>query len=429
VNCAYCDNPCTPTREHVIPDWYGKTPGESSTFNARSPMKQLSGDILVKDVCPNCNNIVLGALDAYAKELYDRFFASPVYQGETVDFEYDADRLVRWLLKVSYNSGRAQNADVRILRDYRKVMLGEEPITGHVRCWVSLTTPTYFDEKNTPRPAMPHERGDENVEEPRWFRITQFRMADHRGDYLVQRLVLINSFRFTILVDRKDSDLPSIEMDTWIAAFSKEYPEAVPILPVGRLAVGTNHDHYASSVSPLFSHFPSRFLDDPNPLVAQVAAREIGGVGLIITPDMIHTSDKSDIVKTLRGMVGTREAAFGFRQIVDLQVTGYEKDPRNLWMIPKVRDYFRDLFIQCPFIMLLSHPCGSLLKVFAACWVYEDGMTRASYERRMGEFYDIAFLGLNDVAHRLAISDETNREICFAVAETLTGEKYPYRGE
>ena len=427
LNCAYCDTPCKPTREHVIPNWYNRTPGDASTFNARAPMTQRDGDILVKDVCQKCNNGILSELDNYGKLLYDQFFANPLYLGDTVEFEYDGDRFLRWLLKLSYNSARVHNADSRILRDYRKMMLGEIPLTGRVRCWLTITAPTLL-QGETVRPAATADRGLDEVAEPLWFRITQFRLLQHRADNLVLRTVMLNSFRFTIAVNRFDAELPSAEMEAWAKAFMTEYPAAIPLLPgVQKLRIHTTTDDYMASLSQLYGQYPSRFLGNTDPHMQSAARREVGGVGLLVTPEMIHSGDQSDIAGALHGMVGNRENTFSFRQLVHLQVSGYDNDPRGLWMIPEVREYFRTLLLQCPFVIWLAHQKGSLLKVLALCWTYEEAMTDEEWEHRMAEFYDIAFQGLNELAHRMAISEEANREICFAAAEAITGEKCPNR--
>ncbi len=112
---------------------------------------------------------MLSSLDSYGKELYERYFAAPVYAGETVSFEYDGEQLLRWLLKLSYNSARAQNADVLVLREYRKVMLGESPPTDRIRCWLHLVSATCFDASVSARPARRDEHGQSNVDEPLWF--------------------------------------------------------------------------------------------------------------------------------------------------------------------------------------------------------------------------------------------------------------------
>jgi hypothetical protein len=197
LNCAYCDKPCQQTREHVVPDWYNGTPGETETFSARAPLTHLKGDLIVRDVCSKCNNGVLSSLDGYGKELYDRYFAAPVYSRETITFDYDGDRLIRWLLKLSYNSARAQNADTRVLHEYRKVMLGEDRLPDRIGCWLRLVTATCFDPSaNVARAARRDEQGHPNIDEPLWFRIGQFRLPSYPAIFLVQRIVLINSFAF-----------------------------------------------------------------------------------------------------------------------------------------------------------------------------------------------------------------------------------------
>lgn len=172
LNCAYCDELHKQTREHVIPRWYNDTPGHAETFSARAPVTHVQGDLIVKDVCEDCNSRILASLDGYGKELFDRYFNTPVYEGETVAFEYDGDRLLRWLLKLSYNSARAQNADVRVLREYRAIVLGLSPFTNRIRCWLHLVTASCFDAASQSiRCAQREEQGQSNVEEPRWFRL------------------------------------------------------------------------------------------------------------------------------------------------------------------------------------------------------------------------------------------------------------------
>lgn len=241
LKCAYCDKSSQPTREHVIPDWYNDTPGEAETFSARAPLTHLQGDLLVRDVCRICNNGALSKLDAYGKELYERYFASPVYAGEAVTFDYDGDRLLRWLLKLSYNSARAQNADTLVLQEYRKVMLGESLMPDRIRCWLHLVSPTYFDPSTKDMHlARRDEQGHPNVDEPLWFRIGQMRLTTHPAMMLVQRAVIINSFSFTLLIARADAEWPCPEFDEWSNVFASAYPDAKPVLPaLGTLTVTT----------------------------------------------------------------------------------------------------------------------------------------------------------------------------------------------
>jgi hypothetical protein len=121
-------------------------------------------------------------------------------------------------------------------------------------------------------------------------------------------------------------------------------------------------------------------------------------------------------------MVSTQEKMASFRQRVAILVDGFDDDPRELWQVPQVREYFRRLFDECPFIMLVSHPDGGLLKVFATCWIYEDDLTVDAEKQRMAEFLNKAFYGLNDLNHLLALSEEQNRELCMSASMVLFGE-------
>ena len=430
LTCAYCDISCQQTREHVIPRWYNDTPGEAETFSARAPLTHVQGDLIVKDVCRSCNNGPLSSLDGYGKELYERYFVSPVYAGETVSFDYDGDRFLRWLLKVSYNSARAQNADYRVLREYRKVMLGESPLPERIRCWVHLVAATcYGPNGSTACPARRDEQGHPDIEEAHWFRIGQFRLSSYPAQLLIQRTVLINSFAFTLLIARADEDWPSAEFDQWIKVFASVYPEARRIMSGGgSLTMTAGSDHAAASIAFSLSSYPSRFSDESNPFVPHASKSVKDGTRLFllhVPHELIETGDTTLVASALQWMVSTRENATAFRQRVGVIVDGFDNDPRGLWQFPKVKQFFRRLFTECPFVMLVAHPDGGLLQLFAACWLYEEPLTEEGQQQRMSEFLGRAFEGLNVLNHTLALSEEQNREICMAAARVLFGETPP----
>ena len=75
--------------------------------NQKRPRRSLN---TIKDVCLDCNNGALTSLDAYACQLYDRYFQKFVRAGQSTAFDYHYDLLVRWLLKVSYNSARVHKS-------------------------------------------------------------------------------------------------------------------------------------------------------------------------------------------------------------------------------------------------------------------------------------------------------------------------------
>ncbi|MES2789828.1 MAG: hypothetical protein V4719_09410 [Planctomycetota bacterium] len=425
-NCQYCDKTLPLTLEHIVPKWYSRTPGKTSTFNADAPLTHLAGDLEIRDVCDNCNSNLLRRLDDYGKLLYTKYFEQSVFSGEKVTFEYDGDLLTRWLLKMSYNSARARNADVRVLREFRKSMLGQAPLDPRVQIWISLVPPTDFSNPRNPQPAIRQHDPAADIMHPQWFRISQHRLATYRADHLVQRFVMINSFKFTILVTPNDRPWPAPEAVAWGEAFLRENPDAKPLtIGASTVEVDAGPEHAMASYYPLTWHYPTRFSEIPDPMMAKAVKGEVGVVILQITPEMIDSSDTLQPVTLLNDMIVTRENAFAFRQRVALIVTGYDDDKRELWQIPEVQNYFRELLLQCPFVLMLAHPQGNMLKVLASCWIYEDGLVEEQQNARMSDFWEITFQGLNELSYRLAVSDEVNREVCVAAIETLTGEPYP----
>jgi hypothetical protein len=208
--------------------------------------------------------------------------------------------------------------------------------------------------------------------------------------------------------------------------FASVHPEAKPIMAsVGSLTATAGDDHAASSVHPLLSNYPSRFFDEPNPLVAHVLKDGAPIIMLQIPRELIEVGDTTIVASTLHYMVSTRENAAAFRQRVGMMVDGFDDDARGLWQFPKVRQFFRRLFTECPFVMFMAHPDGSMLKLLAACWLYEDTATEEGQQQRMKEFLTCAFNGLNALNHTLALSEEQNREICEMAVEVLFGDAFP----
>lgn len=420
VKCAYCGAACTATREHVIPAWYSRTPGEAETFSARAPITHVRGDLVVRDVCAACNSGPLAALDGYGKELFERYFATPAYHGEAVGFAFDGQRLFRWLLKLSYNSARAQDADVDILRGYREVILGGSPILPlKVRCWLHLVAPTRLLPGGG-RPAGRSEAGLPGVEEPAWFRIGQFRVPAYPGFGFVQRQVIINSFAFSILAAPLESAAGD-EFDRLAEVFEAALYSPVRLIPEGgEVTAAATGDHVAPSINPMLANYPSRFSDQPNPYVVEALNDELKLVTLHVPREVVESGDVAAIADALHDMVSTREKATAFRQRVSLWTDGYDDDPRGLWQIAPARNFFRRLFEACPFVMLLAAPRGGMVQLLAACWLYDDPPPGLAQEQeRMGDFLNRAFTGLNAEMHRLAFSDELTRTVSQSAAAVL----------
>jgi hypothetical protein len=107
--CAFCRKPGPLTREHIWPKWLHASHDYSLKYHS-APDKVLPAEHIIKDVCAECNNGPLSALDDYVKSLHHRYFSKSYQTIKKTTFKYDFEKLTKWLLKVSYNSARAARA-------------------------------------------------------------------------------------------------------------------------------------------------------------------------------------------------------------------------------------------------------------------------------------------------------------------------------
>lgn len=131
--CVYCDGQGKLTREHVYPEFLLTASPEQGLFYSNSAKGYFEADAVVKDTCGNCNHNLLSALDAYIRGLHAKYFARPLVTSRTVSFEFD--RLLRWVLKVTYNARRAFGGSPRIFTHLRQYMLGHCDRPGSLMFW------------------------------------------------------------------------------------------------------------------------------------------------------------------------------------------------------------------------------------------------------------------------------------------------------
>jgi hypothetical protein len=147
-SCAYCGGAGL-TREHLIPQGYFDRTGRAAEFIANikvgSADKFISVEPTIADVCGDCNSGVLSRLDGYFLALFDRYFSKIVVRGEQISFEYNFDELLRWLLKMGYNMGRARQWDgiqnLAACKDY--IQFGK-PRPSDITVLMQATTPGFI---------------------------------------------------------------------------------------------------------------------------------------------------------------------------------------------------------------------------------------------------------------------------------------------
>ena len=150
--CAYCKQDKPATREHVIPAFLyalQKSLGDKVIGWNEVTEKMVGGEAKVRDVCADCNNGVLSNLDAYGKQVLDRAgLLVHNYLGRSVTLSYEYSMLLRWLLKVSFNSSRTDGAHSHMFEEFIPFILGksQSPPRHRVTLLASLAGAVALDD-------------------------------------------------------------------------------------------------------------------------------------------------------------------------------------------------------------------------------------------------------------------------------------------
>lgn len=192
--CAYCGTDGKNTREHVIPDSLDKRSPGRETFRASNesffPAAQT-----VKDVCGPCNNVALSRLDAAFVAATNLHHGQWVRDKlEPARLELEGASLLRWLLKVAYNSARASEgaSDIEALRACRKYVLGASRVPSGLFVYAGLVR-SYR--------VLPGER--EMAPGLDWIDPKQYRVGHYRDPALkpasIRRSLFFDQFGFLLV--------------------------------------------------------------------------------------------------------------------------------------------------------------------------------------------------------------------------------------
>lgn len=190
--CAFCNQPSPLTREHIWPRCIiERTPDYNARYVGKAE-KFIEGELTVRDVCAACNNGVLSMLDDYICRLYDTQFSRIASRRQPRTFIFDHSLLLRWLLKTSYNSARANHSDIAVLKQYSTFILDGNPKPEGLEVRLELISPS----KN-PR-YLP---GTDNLREipPESVRCCRIEVPGNPVPNTTIRLVAINSFYFWLV--------------------------------------------------------------------------------------------------------------------------------------------------------------------------------------------------------------------------------------
>lgn len=229
--CAYCKSNGPLTREHVVPAFiyaFQKKIEQSCIGWNDVIKKMVGGELKVKDVCSHCNNEVLGKLDGYAKNIFtESNILVENYQKNTITLTYEYNMLLRWLLKVSFNSSRTDGVHAPLFEEYIPFMLGlsSPPARSKVAIIAYMAAPEYIDKSTINKEAFSKLAKGEKGFNPFLVRIC-YGATDNRLGYTL-RLNIFGPLVFSILIFNKNT-LPG-HAGAAIRKFVKMMPNSVEL--------------------------------------------------------------------------------------------------------------------------------------------------------------------------------------------------------
>jgi len=226
--CAYCGESSVLTREHIWPRCFlARRPGWANFSLAGRRVH--GGDQVIRDVCGACNNNSLDALDIYFCELDEKFFSHSHGFGAAVQFQYDYDRLTRALLKIAFNTARANRSTTPELCKTAAYILGTAVRPSGLAVVVELVKPVYVDQTASGLIVPPREL------RPEAYRSARTRLETDYADRISTRLVAVNSYFFHIVFGI--GDLSVSELAELVLRFSRELaPGSVILDPASKEA-------------------------------------------------------------------------------------------------------------------------------------------------------------------------------------------------
>lgn len=426
--CAYCGKSAVLTREHVIPKWFydlNRSP-EDVSFLEKAKKRFLQTDLVVRDVCKDCNGGPLSDLDAYAKQFYSAFLSMPVFGGSTPTIRYDFQRLAKWLLKVAFNSARVHATDLEILGAYTKFMIDDGPLPASLRVYVSSVAPSVASADGAP--SIASSGGHQRIHYPEWFRVGVFRVPAFDSIDWAYRHVSINAYCFHLLVPRLGVDSSVLrELELFTAVRDAER-YGIELGVEGQCVVPSPRIDALSYSLAHIGAFALTYEVIQNDVLRKAVEGEFDVVQYWIDREDIESKSETHVLSFLADISVCREVALGLRGKIEFVVHGYDEDPRELYEIPEVVAFLSSIDRQWPYWMLFQFPHGHWLQVLAACLSEAVRVPDGNFElnmRLLRANIDRWFEGLNELSHRFAITTSVNRDVSEAAICLLKGMLKP----
>ena len=147
---------------------------------------------------------------------------------------------------------------------------------------------------------------------------------------------------------------------------------------------------------------------------------EIDFVEVLVSQQEVETIDITPALKTLQTLLYDAETVMAFRGKAMIEFDGYSNDSRELYEIPKVRQYLAELDSKFPYWFYFLSTRFDMLKMIAFCLCrarrIKTGMAHPDPDD-FGEFLASHFDALNRLVDNFHLDEAINKEISRSIDE------------
>jgi hypothetical protein len=415
MKCAYCGEEKKPTREHIIPDGFlrGMKVDEQIRWTETSPCRVIGSDFVIKDVCDNCNNRVLSQLDTYAINLITKYNGKIDKNTKKIFFKYDYNKLSRWLLKVCYNSARANKLEYDTSTYKNCIPYIKESIEVNNKITIygllmdlsinGVTRDYYHFNSNS----------EYKID---FFRIAPFKLKDISTHKCSMRSIIVNSFAFLIIVydeDISEDGINELEKEIMDACPNFEKLEGNKKVKLTKDKLFWQNSLYTSM------HLHDSYLtkrevkkDDAKFYLIEISKEEILERNFLqIQEFIVSKRDNKQNVKD------------NYQKFI-ISVKGYDDDKRELFCIPEFQNYIKEIVENFPEIIWFMHLEVGFFEAMLLAYINSNtildiGNNIVINPEKVNEFVNKCFIGINKLINEFALDNSYNHKITNLFTNTV----------
>lgn len=210
---------------------YRACPNQKTMYHPAKD-EYIKTEVKIGDVCRGCNSGPLSELDARGKTFFEKNECTRSFMaGQVLRVDYDYDILLRWLLKLSYNSSRAMSSQSDVLEACAGFILGREELLHSAAVMLEVVSePDHAGLSEADRDSL----ADDGASLSSWFRFGRFGISHSELSPAESRFIVLNAFHFYIALF--STDVPRKQRRDWTKCLQVGWPD-VTVISSGRSAV------------------------------------------------------------------------------------------------------------------------------------------------------------------------------------------------